>query len=123
MCTLTASFLLLLPSRRWCLAILPMVQSPIAPIGTPEKVIAAHSHLRQDVLTSRDVQAIALPRRADAHKGDFGHVLVIGGSVGKSGAAAMAGLAALRVGAGLVTVASPKISTASGRRLCAGIDD
>jgi NAD(P)H-hydrate epimerase len=80
----------------------------VAPIGTPEKMIAAHSHLRQDVLASRDVQSVVLPRRADANKGDFGHVLVIGGSVGKSGAAAMAGLAALRVGAGLVTVASPK---------------
>jgi hydroxyethylthiazole kinase-like uncharacterized protein yjeF len=48
------------------------------------------------------------PRMPDAHKGDFGHVLVVGGSVGKSGAAAMAGLAALRAGAGLVTVACPK---------------
>src|SRR5258707_1312889 len=44
----------------------------------------------------------------DAHKRDFAHVLVVGGSLGKSGAAGMAGLAALRTGAGLVTVASPK---------------
>jgi NAD(P)H-hydrate epimerase len=80
----------------------------IAPIGTPDAVIAAHSHLQEEVLISRDVQAISLPRRPDSHKGDFGHVLVIGGSVGKSGAAAMAGMAALRAGAGLVTVATPK---------------
>ncbi|MFN3325893.1 MAG: NAD(P)H-hydrate dehydratase [Bryobacteraceae bacterium] len=46
------------------------------------------------------------PRPAGAHKGHFGHVLVVGGSRGKTGAAVMAGLAALRAGAGLVTVAS-----------------
>jgi ADP-dependent NAD(P)H-hydrate dehydratase / NAD(P)H-hydrate epimerase len=80
----------------------------IASIGSPEGVIAANSHLSEDVLTSRDVQSITPPRPSDAHKGDFGHVLVIGGSVGKSGAAAMAGMAALRAGAGLVTVAAPR---------------
>ncbi|HEX4604953.1 MAG TPA: NAD(P)H-hydrate dehydratase [Candidatus Angelobacter sp.] len=80
----------------------------IATIGTPESVASAHSHLREDVLTSRDVRAFTMPRSPDAHKGDFGHVLVIGGSLGKSGAAAMAGMAALRAGAGLVTVACPK---------------
>jgi ADP-dependent NAD(P)H-hydrate dehydratase / NAD(P)H-hydrate epimerase len=80
----------------------------IATIGSPESVISAHSRLSEHVLTIRDVYAISPPRSADSHKGDFGHVLVIGGSVGKSGAAAMAGLAALRAGAGLVTVASPK---------------
>jgi NAD(P)H-hydrate epimerase len=80
----------------------------IASIGSPESVISAHSRMSEHVLTIRDVYAISPPRSADSHKGDFGHVLVIGGSVGKSGAAAMAGLAALRAGAGLVTVASPK---------------
>jgi len=48
------------------------------------------------------------PRAAEAHKGDFGKVLVVGGSVGMSGAAALAGRAALRAGAGLVRVATPK---------------
>ncbi|MCU1255746.1 MAG: hypothetical protein JWM83_2045, partial [Candidatus Angelobacter sp.] len=80
----------------------------IAPIGSPEKLIAATAHLREDVITARDAQAISIRRPPDAHKGEFGHVLVIGGSVGKSGAAVMAGLAALRTGAGLVTVACPK---------------
>jgi NAD(P)H-hydrate epimerase len=46
------------------------------------------------------------PRRADAHKGDFGHVMVIGGDHGFGGAAAMAAEAALRSGAGLVSVAT-----------------
>ena len=48
------------------------------------------------------------PRAAEAHKGDFGKVCVIAGSVGMSGAAALAGRAALRCGAGLVRVATPK---------------
>jgi NAD(P)H-hydrate epimerase len=48
------------------------------------------------------------PRAIDAHKGDFGKVLIIAGSMGMSGAAALAGRAALRAGAGLVRVATPK---------------
>jgi hydroxyethylthiazole kinase-like uncharacterized protein yjeF len=47
-------------------------------------------------------------RAKDAHKGDFGKVLVIAGSVGMSGAAALVGKAALRTGSGLVRVAVPK---------------
>src|SRR5439155_420742 len=48
----------------------------------------------------------ALARR-DAHKGTYGHLLVVAGSLGKSGAAALAAAAALRSGVGLVTVATP----------------
>ena len=48
------------------------------------------------------------PRAIDAHKGDFGKVCIIAGSIGMSGAAALAGRAALRAGAGLVRVATPK---------------
>ncbi|KPK86621.1 MAG: hypothetical protein AMJ81_00785 [Phycisphaerae bacterium SM23_33] len=48
------------------------------------------------------------PRRRDAHKGDFGRVLVVGGSRGMIGAPALAANAALRGGAGLVTVAAPE---------------
>ncbi len=47
------------------------------------------------------------PRPADSNKGMYGHVLIVGGSLGKSGAAGMAGMAALRAGAGLSTVATP----------------
>ncbi len=53
--------------------------------------------------------AAALPSRADdAHKGDFGRVLVVGGSRGMSGAIRLTGMAALRSGSGLVTVATPE---------------
>jgi ADP-dependent NAD(P)H-hydrate dehydratase len=48
------------------------------------------------------------PRVVDGHKGDYGKVCIIAGSVGMSGAAALAGRAALRAGAGLVRVATPK---------------
>jgi hydroxyethylthiazole kinase-like uncharacterized protein yjeF len=50
----------------------------------------------------------AVPRKPAGYKGDYGHALVIAGSVGKSGAAVLASWAALRAGAGLVTVATPE---------------
>ena len=52
------------------------------------------------------------PRRPDAHKGDFGRICIIAGSVGMTGAAALAGRSALRAGAGLVRVATPKSALA-----------
>jgi ADP-dependent NAD(P)H-hydrate dehydratase / NAD(P)H-hydrate epimerase len=51
---------------------------------------------------------LPLIRAAESHKGTFGHVLVLAGSVGKTGAAAMAGYSGLRAGAGLVTIATPE---------------
>ena len=80
----------------------------VASIGSPDSVIASSSSLREDALTSADFGLFAGPRKRDSNKGNFGHVLIVGGSVGKSGAAAMAGMAALRTGAGLVTVACPR---------------
>jgi ADP-dependent NAD(P)H-hydrate dehydratase / NAD(P)H-hydrate epimerase len=50
---------------------------------------------------------LPLIRPADSHKGLYGHVLVVAGSAGKSGAAVLAGVGALRAGAGLVTIATP----------------
>jgi hydroxyethylthiazole kinase-like uncharacterized protein yjeF len=75
-------------------------------IGLPQ---AAESVLSAPVawLVEEGDAAARLPRRRpDSHKGTYGHVLVIAGSPGKTGAAALAGLAALRGGAGLVTVAT-----------------
>jgi NAD(P)H-hydrate epimerase len=60
------------------------------------------------VLISRKAVMDTLPpRQPSSHKGTFGHAGIIAGSPGKTGAAALAALAALRVGAGLVTVATP----------------
>jgi hydroxyethylthiazole kinase-like uncharacterized protein yjeF len=61
-----------------------------------------------EVVTGQEVGIAFPPRADDAHKGQFGHVLVIAGSRGKAGAAGLAGMAALRAGAGLATVACPK---------------
>ena len=58
------------------------------------------------LLDEGDVRCHFPPRRPDSHKGTFGHLLVIAGSVGKTGAAALAGRAALRSGVGLCTIAT-----------------
>ena len=76
------------------------------PIGSPDAAIT--SALQLNLVTAQDVARLIRPRPRDANKGTFGHVLVIGGSLGKAGAAAMAGMSALRTGAGLSTVATPK---------------
>jgi hydroxyethylthiazole kinase-like uncharacterized protein yjeF len=58
-------------------------------------------------LESADVRPLIKPRAADAHKGNFGHALIVAGGMGKSGAALLASRAALRTGSGLVTAAIP----------------
>ncbi|MGH9524843.1 MAG: NAD(P)H-hydrate dehydratase, partial [Terriglobales bacterium] len=81
-------------------------ETVVVPIGSPPE--AVQSSLNLDVISWPDVASCFALRKPDANKGNFGHVLVIGGAVGKSGAAAMAGMGVLRVGAGLCTVATPK---------------
>jgi hydroxyethylthiazole kinase-like uncharacterized protein yjeF len=78
----------------------------VAEIGSPEAAIV--SALQLNVINARDVAGLIGPRPADSNKGSYGHVLVVGGSLGKAGSVAMAGMAALRTGAGLSTVATPK---------------
>src|SRR3972149_1113381 len=60
------------------------------------------------VLTNKPLPTLP-PRKPDAHKGDFGTALIVGGSRGMSGAVALAGMAALRGGAGLVRLAVPDV--------------
>jgi NAD(P)H-hydrate epimerase len=83
----------------------------IAPIGSPPEAIV--SQLGLHLSTPPDFAALLAPREREGNKGSYGHVLVIGGSVGKTGAAAMAGFSALRAGAGLSTIATPKSALAT----------
>lgn len=78
----------------------------VRPIGSPASLFEDDPSLQLSLITPRMFRHLLGERPRGAHKGDFGHVLIIGGSRGKTGAAAMAGMAALRAGAGLVTVAS-----------------
>ena len=77
-------------------------------IGTPAEALENDPELQLNLTCREDLTWLAHPRPAEAHKGDFGHVLILAGSIGKTGAAAMAAKAALRAGAGLVTVATAK---------------
>lgn len=79
----------------------------VADIGIPPRVIAGLSGPRVELLQPADMRARLPQRRPDSHKGTYGHVLIVAGSPGKTGAAALAARGALRAGAGLVTVAVP----------------
>ncbi len=79
----------------------------IADIGIPASVIEDVEGSWVEILTKEAMRQLVQPRAQDSHKGDYGRVLVVAGSPGKSGAAVLAGLAALRSGAGLVTIATP----------------
>jgi NAD(P)H-hydrate epimerase len=78
----------------------------VAPIGSPEDAIQSSLNLR--VTTPRDFAEFVGERVPDGHKGIYGHAMVVGGSFGKCGAAAMAGISVLRSGAGLSTVATAR---------------
>ncbi|HEU5023189.1 MAG TPA: NAD(P)H-hydrate dehydratase [Bryobacteraceae bacterium] len=77
----------------------------IRQIGTPPTLLP---ETQLALIDPQSIASLFAPRATDANKGRYGHVLVVAGSRGKSGAAAMCGIAALRAGAGLVTVACPK---------------
>jgi NAD(P)H-hydrate epimerase len=79
----------------------------IADIGIPYEVIEGLDPPHVELLTPEALRQLVEPRAADSHKGDFGRVTVVAGSLGKTGAAHLSGMGALRSGAGLVTIATP----------------
>ena len=92
-------------------ACLQVGELEIIEIGIPPEAVASVAP-RLFSIEAADVADVLPARRRDAHKGAFGHALVVAGSEGKAGAAGLAGRAALRAGAGLVTVACPAAARA-----------
>jgi NAD(P)H-hydrate epimerase len=100
-----------------CAPKIPLVMPPaeahcgdlvIADIGIPDDVIEELDGPRVRILTRENMRELVQPRSAESHKGDFGRVVLVAGSMGKTGAAHLSALGALKSGAGLVTVATPR---------------
>ncbi|MBI5327749.1 MAG: NAD(P)H-hydrate dehydratase [Deltaproteobacteria bacterium] len=79
----------------------------IVDIGMPRQLIEDEK-ISWELLDRGSIKKLLKPRHSNTHKGSFGHVFVLAGSVGKTGAAAMASVGAMRVGAGLVTLGIPE---------------
>ncbi len=79
----------------------------VADISIPPFLFDEES-LKMEFVEEYSIKPLFSKRRKDTHKGTYGHLFVISGSRGKTGAAVMAGKAALKMGAGLVTVGTPK---------------
>lgn len=85
----------------------------VAAIGSPPELYEQDAAIYLSLSEPALFAHLFRPRVQDSNKGLYGHALVIAGSRGKSGAAAMAGIGALRAGAGLVTVASTEAALGS----------
>jgi len=105
--TLTVTFAAL----KWPLTLPPAEELAgevvVADIGIPDEAIDAVSGAAVSVLSRGEACRMLPPRQADSHKGSYGRVLIVAGSTGKTGAAYLSAMAALRSGAGLVTIATP----------------
>jgi ADP-dependent NAD(P)H-hydrate dehydratase / NAD(P)H-hydrate epimerase len=93
--------LLLYPGAQYCGELVTV------DISLPRAAIEMEP-IQDYLIEGEDFIPILAPRHPTAHKGDYGHLLVLSGSVGKTGAAAMVCQAAMRVGAGLVTLGIPE---------------
>lgn len=78
----------------------------VVDIGFPA-ALHEHEAVQCHVLEAHEIASLLKPRRADTHKGTYGHVFVVAGGLGKTGAGVLASMAALRTGAGLVTFGVP----------------
>ena len=107
---LPADLTVTLASLKICHALPPACIScgevAVVDIGIPPTAIEARCSLR---MTENDDIALMLPSRSpDAHKGRFGHLLLVAGSPGRGGAVAIAAKSAVVIGSGLVTMAVPE---------------
>jgi NAD(P)H-hydrate epimerase len=84
----------------------------VVDIGVPSKLLTDEA-IPWNVTEEADLRRILRPREEDSHKGTHGHVLVLAGSPGKSGAAFMASMGAMRAGAGLTTLGIPESISAA----------
>lgn len=82
-------------------------QLVVADISIPKDLLE-NSDFKIELLEREVLAGILRPRIRDAHKGSYGHVFILAGSPGKTGAAAMAAVSAMRAGAGLVTLGVPQ---------------
>ena len=109
--SIEAGMTVTLGAPKLCLVLPPAETSAgdivIADIGIPSEVFESIDSPRVDLLTRGSMRELITPRSPDTHKGDYGRVLIVAGSRGKTGAAHLAGVGALRSGAGLVTIATP----------------
>jgi hydroxyethylthiazole kinase-like uncharacterized protein yjeF len=76
-------------------------------IGIPTRIVD-RMKITDHVLVPESFAQLLTKRPPTAHKGDFGHLLILAGSMGKTGAAALCGMGALAAGAGLVTIGAPE---------------
>lgn len=82
-------------------------QLSVGDISIPRSLLEDPA-LKMNLIDATSIKGWLPPRAADTHKGTYGHVLVVGGSTGMTGAVTMTACAALRSGAGLVTAALPE---------------
>ena len=79
----------------------------VVDIGIPQFLVE-QSGIRVELITAESMAAFLPPRPRSAHKGTYGHLLILAGSRGKAGASVLASQGALRSGVGLVTLAHPQ---------------
>ncbi len=79
----------------------------VVPIGAPN-IVSEQSGFDGRLISKHHIISMLPTRKKDGHKGTFGHLLIVGGFLGKTGAAALTGKAALRTGCGLVTIATSR---------------
>lgn len=82
-------------------------QLVVADIGIEPKAVD-EVQPKTEILEREDIRRLVPVRAADTHKGTYGHLLVMAGSRGKTGAAILSCRAAMRIGTGLVTLAAPR---------------